>query len=208
MIKHIVFDFGGVILDLDGVHTGYPNDLAEILSLPTSVAQDIWSTNKTNVMVGIESPRDFLDRIINQFNKSIDINQALDIWEMKNFIYRERIDWDLVSFIEDLSKGYAVHMLTDQIPLDNGAADWKHDYEQYFHTILRSYEQGFRKPDKIAYENMLSKINAQPNEVVFIDDNTMNIQSAQDLGIHGIQYVYRDKDALMMRLRELGVHME
>jgi HAD superfamily hydrolase (TIGR01509 family) len=41
---------------------------------------------------------------------------------------------------------------------------------------------------------MLKKISAdtQPETVVFIDDNQKNIEAAEEVGIHGILYTYKD----------------
>lgn len=200
MIKHIVFDFGGVILDLDGVHTGYPDDLAQIFDISNEDAQEIWSKNKTLVMTGKESPQQFLERMKSELQLDIDAPSTLRFWEKRNIITRNRIDWELVALIQKLSHKYKVHMLTDQIQLDNGASEWKHEFEQHFDTILRSYEQGLRKPDAAAFENLLIKINARPEEVLFIDDAFQNIEAAQKLGIHVVCYEYRNQELIIKKI--------
>lgn len=196
MLKHIVFDFGGVILDLDGVHTGYPDDLAQIFDVSNEEAQKIWNENKTLVMTGKESPLQFLERMKSELRLDFDVPAALTFWEERNYITRDRIDWELVALIEKLKQKYQIHMLTDQIQLDNGASKWKHEFEQHFDTILRSYEQGLRKPDAAAFENLLLKINAQPEEVLFIDDLLPNCQAAKGVGIATIQYSYKGHELL------------
>lgn len=200
MLKHIVFDFGGVILNLDGVHTGYPDDLAEIFNISNEDAQAIWNTNKTLVITGKESPLQFLERMKSELRLDFDVSNALTFWEERNYITRERIDWELISLIKKLKQKYQIHMLTDQIQLDNGANEWKHEFEQHFDTILRSYEQGLRKPDAAAFKNLLTKINAQPEEVVFIDDAEINCTTATKLGIHAVCYEYRNKELILEKL--------
>ncbi len=205
MIKHIVFDFGGVILDLDGVHTGYPDDLAEIFGVSIDEAKKIWDKNKTLVITGQESPRQFLERMKDELSLDFDVAEGVAFWEERNFITKERIDWKLVEFFEQLRNNYQVHMLTDQIQLNNGASEWKHEFEEHFHTIFRSYEQGFRKPFKEAYENLLSKLNAQPDEVVFIDDSQANIGSANEMGINGILYTFKQHELLKDEFNKLDI---
>ncbi len=206
MIKHIVFDFGGVILDLDGVHTGYPNDLSLIFDLPIEEAKKIWNESKTAVMTGKESPKEFLARMKKSLELDFDVDEALQFWEMRNAISKDRIDWLLVAILEQLKKSYQVHMLTDQIKLDNGAGQWIDEINRHFHTILKSYEQGHRKPAPEAYTNMLQKISAEtePETVVFIDDNQKNIEAAEELGIHGILYTYKDHTHLKKNLGRAG----
>lgn len=205
MIKHMVFDFGGVILDLDGVHTGYPDDLAEIFGFPIDKAKKIWDENKTLVMTGQESPRQFLERMKAELSLDYDVAEGVAFWEQKNSITKDRIDWKLVKFFEQLKNDYQVHMLTDQIQLNNGAAEWKHEFEGHFHTIFRSYEQGYRKPFKEAYENLLTKLHAKAKEVVFIDDSKANIDSANEMGIHGILYTFKQHELLRAEFEKLEI---
>lgn len=208
MIKHIVFDFGGVFLDLDGVHTGYPDDLALIFDVPVEQAKQIWSNNKTLVMTGKENPRDFLQRMKAELKLAFDVDESLAFWEKRNAISPDRLDWDLIDKLEHLKENYQVHMLTDQISLDNGAKDWITKVEKHFHTIFRSYEQGFRKPDHAAYHNVLTKIQAsdKPASVVFIDDAPMNVAAANEVGINGVLYSFRDHASLKDELQKLGVN--
>lgn len=198
MIKHIVFDFGGVILDLDGVHTGYPDNLAVIFDIPIPKAVELWNENKTNVMTGKETPKQFLARMKAEHTFDFDVESGIQYWEEQNIIDRSRIDWELIDLIKKLRSTYKIHMLTDQIQLQNGASAWIDQVDEHFDTILRSYEQGLRKPFPESYKNLLEKIEAvdEPESVVFIDDNEANIDAAQETGIQGILYRFKEHKLL------------
>lgn len=208
MIKHIVFDFGGVILDLDGLTTGYPDDLSIIFNLPLENTKEIWNNNKTLVLIGKESPKHFLTRIKSEYKLNFDIDKSLKFWEKRNYISKNRIDWELIEIIEKLKSSYKIYMLTDQIDLDNGSKDWINEINQNFHLILRSYEQGFRKPSPESFSNLLLKINAinEPETVVFIDDNKDNIEAAQKVHIHGILYTFKNHEFLFQEFKKLGIN--
>lgn len=207
MIQHIVFDFGGVLLDLDGVHTGYPDVLAVIFDVPIATAKDIWSKNKTSVIAGKETPEEFLNRTKEELKLSFDVGQGLEYWKQQNIITKERIDWELVTKLEELKAKYQIHMLTDQIQLTNGAEEWIDDINRHFHTIVRSFEHGVRKPFPEAYQNLLRVIaaTANPETVLFIDDNAENIQAAEAAGIHGLLYRFKDHASLRAKFEELGI---
>lgn len=64
----------------------------------------------------------------------------------------------------------------------------KHNYHQYFHTIMYSYEVGVSKPDPMAFELILESLQVKPNETLFIDDSRRNIQAANKLGMHTIHF--------------------
>lgn len=210
MIKHIVFDFGGVLLDLDGVHTGYPDNLAVIFDVPVERAKQIWDEHKTGVITGKETPKAFLQRMKEELGYTFDVEAGLAYWEEKNIIVQERIDWKLIEAIEKLRESYQVHMLTDQIQLKNGASAWIDRVETHFDTVLRSYEQGYRKPFPEAYQNLLVKIGAtqDPRSVVFIDDSKPNIDAAETADIHGIFYTFKQHDLLTNALKKLGVDVQ
>ncbi len=207
MITHLVFDFGGVILDLDGVHTGYPRDLSEILQLPLETTTKLWTDNKTLLMEGKETPHQFLARVRAVFSLDFKLDEALEAWERKNSISRDRIDWQLLEYLSSLKARYHLHMLTDQIQLSNGAEVWIEEVTSVFENVFRSYEQGVRKPFPAAYQNLLTKIEAlnEPGSVIFIDDNQDNIDAANKAGINGMLYTFRDHRTLKSSLKQLGV---
>ena len=62
------------------------------------------------------------------------------------------------------------------------------DYHKLFHSILYSYEVAICKPERKAYELILEKLGAVPEECVFIDDIKQNVEAAEQLGITAIQF--------------------
>lgn len=80
MIKHIIFDFGGVILDLGGQTTGIPDELASIFELPVEEVSPVWEENKTNLLTGKETPIEFLNFFIQKYNLSHNVEESLSKW--------------------------------------------------------------------------------------------------------------------------------
>jgi FMN phosphatase YigB (HAD superfamily) len=140
-------------------------------------------------------------------NFDFDLERGITYWEEQNIIDKSRIDWELVARIHELKSRYKIHMLTDQIQLQNGASAWIDKINDHFHTILRSYEQGYRKPFPESYKNLLQKIGAvdEPQSVIFIDDNSKNVAAANELGIHGILYQFHNHDLLNNKFTKLNV---
>lgn len=205
MIKHIIFDFGGVILDLDGQNTGIPHELASIFNLQIKEVAAVWEENKTKLLIGKETPLEFLQFFIKKFDLSHSAEESLYKWEELNILSRKRIDWEILKYIESLRTSYKIHMLTDQIDVNNGPAQWKEEIEDIFHTIFRSYVEGYRKPDIDAYKNVLNKINAKPEECVFVDDSEKNVNAASSVGLHGVLYKYGRLLELKKNFKLLGV---
>ncbi|MDR2407294.1 MAG: HAD-IA family hydrolase, partial [Bacteroidales bacterium] len=57
-----------------------------------------------------------------------------------------------------------------------------------FAPIIYSWEVEKLKPQKDIFKLTLKKLNAQPNEIIFIDDKTSHLQSAKQIGIKTIQF--------------------
>jgi putative hydrolase of the HAD superfamily len=55
-------------------------------------------------------------------------------------------------------------------------------------NIFVSYELRLLKPDLEIYKKVMEKLNATPEEIVFIDDKPKNVDAAKSLGIHGIVF--------------------
>lgn len=55
-------------------------------------------------------------------------------------------------------------------------------------NIFVSYELGLLKPDVKIYQKVLQKLDALPEEVIFVDDKPRNVEAAQSIGIYGIVF--------------------
>jgi putative hydrolase of the HAD superfamily len=62
---------------------------------------------------------------------------------------------------------------------------------------------GFLKPDREAFEFVLSTLNCLPEEVVFFDDNPINTTAAKEFGIQA--YQVEGLGGLRSKLSELGL---
>ena len=51
-----------------------------------------------------------------------------------------------------------------------------------------SFDFGLLKPDPRIFKAVLDKLQAKPDEVIFVDDKSDNVEGAQSLGIHGIVF--------------------
>lgn len=202
MIKHLIFDFGGVFLNLHGRTSGVPANLAAIFNLPVAEVEALWQENKTKLITGQETPRDFLVFLCQQFELKHNLDDALEKWAAKHTVTQDKIDWELVAYAEELKHHYRLHLLTDQINI--GEDDkLKSKVETLFTQIFRSYEQGVRKPDLSAFHNVLAQIKAQPQDCVFIDDDVKNIEAARSIGMYAIQYHFGHVTELKTELQKL-----
>ncbi len=54
---------------------------------------------------------------------------------------------------------------------------------ELFHTTLASHETGLLKPDLVTYTQAVEKLGVKPEAILFLDDNQINIDAALTIGI-------------------------
>jgi len=64
----------------------------------------------------------------------------------------------------------------------------KLDFRDYFDEVFLSSKIGYEKPDPRAFTYLLSKIKKEPEECIFIDDNSNNVDQAINLGFERIEF--------------------
>ncbi|MEN9649623.1 MAG: hypothetical protein RL094_590 [Candidatus Parcubacteria bacterium] len=78
------------------------------------------------------------------------------------------------------------------------------EFKNLFDHIIISSHIKMVKPESEIYLHTLQKINGEPSESIFIDDNVLNVEAAERLGIQG--HVYTDVSSLTERLKDFGVN--
>ena len=93
----------------------------------------------------------------------------------------------LVGMIKRLHKNYKTACLTN---MDRSRYIYtkKFLYEVAFDRRFISSYLGMAKPDPRLYSRVLQRLNVNPSEVIFVDDNERNIISANKMGIKTIWF--------------------
>ena len=207
-IKNIIFDLGGVILDIDenivykeleklGISTTELSHSKEFIELMSKFDTGIYTAptfrKKAKALLGLEKMTD----------KRFD-----DIWNaMLLDIPRERIE-----AIEKVKKHYKIFLMsnTNVIHYDLYIRDLQlrfgyKEFDELFHKSYFSFAEHLEKPDPRFFELILDHEGLLPEETLFIDDTEKNVKVARSLGIH--TYNIR-RDELVRNLFENGVLKE
>lgn len=207
-IKNIIFDLGGVILDIDenvvykelekmGINTtelAHSKEFIEIMSkFDTGIYTAPTFRKKMKSLLGLEKMTD----------------QKFDsIWNaMLLDIPRERIE-----AIEKVKKHYKIFLMSNSnvIHYDLYVRDLQlrfgyNEFDELFNKSYFSFAEHLEKPDPRFFELILDHEGLQPEETLFIDDTAANIEAAKSLGIN--TYHIR-RDELVRNLFENGVLKE
>jgi epoxide hydrolase-like predicted phosphatase len=196
MIKAVIFDLGGVLIDFPvpkmfefctrslGITQRELVREARLLRKPFQEGaiseEELWRT--ICAKTGAAKP------------------SSPSLWEEAfRIAYREK--GDVFSIVDDLKAGkYKIGLLSNtEAPsvrcLDSGRYD--------FDALVYSCVEGVSKPEPAIYLLALSRLGTAPGEAVFVDDQTENIEASRKLGIHSI--LFRDSGQLREELARLGV---
>ena len=207
-IKNIIFDLGGVILDIDETIV-----YKELEKLGISTLELARSKEFTELMskfdTGIYTAPTFRKRMKALVHQEKMTDQKFDaIWNaMLLDIPRERIE-----AIEKVKKHYKIFLMsnTNVIHYDLYVRDLQlrfgyHEFDELFHKSYFSFAEHLEKPDPRFFELILDHESLLPEETLFIDDTEKNIKVAQSLGIHTYHI---SREELVRNLFENGVLKE
>ena len=70
-------------------------------------------------------------------------------------------------------------------------------YADLFDDAFYSYELGVAKPDPAYFEAVLDRLSLPPEQVLFVDDNRVNVESARSVGLCAEQWHVEDGQAAL-----------
>ncbi len=186
-IEAIVFDLGGVIIDLD-----FQRSFDQFSTLsgksPETIRKGIFDSGILHQYEkGDYTDEEFLveiERIFMLKGDRLAIEQAF-------LALLLNIPPARIELIRNLSKKYRVFILsnTSSIHYKEVNAILKRDtgYEHLdllFEKVFLSFELGLLKPHQEIYKAVLEQALLDPQHTLFLDDNVDNLRGASSLGIH------------------------
>lgn len=184
MIKNIIFDFGGVLIDWNPryLYKSYFNNDEEMEHFLADICNGEWNIRQ-------DAGRPFAEAVKELQAKFPEYAEAIqmydDDWEkMLKCELPESID-----LLKELkSMGYGIYGLTNWSAEKIGYAFANYSFFSLFDGIVVSGVEKVVKPDRKIYEILLERYSLKPGECVFIDDNQDNVDMAKVLGINAIRF--------------------
>jgi glucose-1-phosphatase len=190
-IKNIIFDLGGVIINLDTKRTIRAFDsisevpFAELYSGSGPQAEIFNLFDK-----GLVSEDEFFNVLRHEINFKGPNEDLLNAWNaMLMDVPEERLDM-LVKVKQHYNSYLLSNTCEPHISNFEAALYDRHgvrNFNDYFDKVFYSCRIGLRKPDKEIFEYVLKKTGMRPEETVFIDDTDIHVQSAASCGINAFR---------------------
>jgi glucose-1-phosphatase len=186
-IKNIIFDLGGVIINLDSNRT--IEAFNKISEYPfENVYNQAGQEELFNLLdKGKISDYDFFMELKKMIRHKGKDEELLHAWNaMLLEVPQKRLD-----LLVKMKQKYRTFLLSNtcephitafekDLYIDHGVKN----FNDYFDKVYYSCRVGMRKPDKDIFELVLRENNLTPEETVFIDDSIQHVKGAGQVGIN------------------------
>ena len=186
--KNILFDLGGVILDINVQATlkqfyelGFP---AELMQFPNSMTTDLYFRYETGKLD--------TEQFRNEIRKTAGVEMTDHAFDEAWNAMLVRFPEERIALLKRLSKRYNLYMLSNTSSLHVKVFEKMYlevagePMQEVFKKIYYSHEIGWHKPDLEAWEYVLNDAHIKAEETLFLDDNIHNIKASQELGFQAI----------------------
>lgn len=180
MIKTILFDYAGVLTPVNN-NFAFAQKHSKRFGLPADDIMKMTYENWGETALGQQECSIFWGQIAKKLN--------IDPSELRSLIIETfPLDERMIEIVRKAKKRYTTVLFSNQIK------DWieqvlnENNINDLFDHIINSYNVGARKPDRKIFIEAINRTSSKPEEILFIDDSSENINAAKEIGIHTIQF--------------------
>jgi HAD superfamily hydrolase (TIGR01509 family) len=187
MIKAIIFDLNGIFIQSP--------KLSDRIAKDFGISPDIFLPKLSEIMNKVRQPEagpsfNYWEPVLKEWNINLSEQEFWKYW-FEVEVPSER----MISFVKELkNRGIRIFILSNNFKERAeyyGHYPWMHEIidKAYF-----SWQTGFVKPDKKAWELILSENNLQPEECLYFDDQEKNIKASEETGVKA--YMFTNEEEL------------
>jgi len=205
VIKALVFDIGGVLLDETGKKSR--EILSEKFGIDKNNFEAFVKENLKRAYYGKISGEEFFKMAKNELNINASVEELISSWldaRRKTTL----LDEGVLKIINDLrEKGYLMVCLSDTTKLNDTVRNELGVYDSFDELIL-SVDENCWKPEEEIYRVLIKRLSERdilPEESVFIDDRQENLFPAERIGVKTL--LFKGSDQLRKDLTKLGFNI-
>ena len=188
-VKHIIFDLGGVLLNID-----YHKTTAAFHALGVPNFDALYSQREQiDLFDALETGKIEASTFYGELNLLMKTNFAQE--QLATAWNAMLLDWPLrrLQILQQLQNQFDLFLLSNTNSIHEAA--FTQSLQQthgipsialYFDKAYFSHRLGLRKPDPKAFQYILDTHGLSPAATLFIDDSVQHIEAAQSLGIQTI----------------------
>ena len=198
MINNVIFDLGNVVLKLKwNIVIEKYTQVEEEQKILEKVIFNSEEWNKLDE--GTIEKEDAISIMLSKLPENL--HQAC-LGIMRDWQEGLILNYQTIDFIKNLKeKGYKTYILSNA-PLDIPTFLTRNDLNKYFDGQIISAEEKISKPNRKIYELILNRFSLKPEESLFLDDKSENIEAAKSCNINGYVFDYNNFDKFLFDMKE------
>lgn len=198
-IKNVIFDLGGVLLNID-----YHLTIQAFVDIGMSNFQELFTQAQQSelfdkIEVGEISSDEFLAEIKALMPSHVSEVAIRTAWNAMLLDFpSERLD-----FLLAVKEKYNTALLsnTNSIHLENFYKELKKVHnlkslDDYFHKVYFSCDLGMRKPNPETFLRVCELEGFNPSETLFIDDTIQHVEGAKQAGLQALHLDVKNTDVI------------
>jgi glucose-1-phosphatase len=177
-ISHLVFDLGGVIIELRGLPI-----LNEWVGTDYT-AEEVWNKWLTSAAprafeAGKIDKNEFASRIIDELYLNIGVAEFLDYFTTLPIAPFQ----GAIEMLEALKNSYKTALFSNSNEIHWERKMSKMKLGSVFNFHFASHLMGKVKPDAESFEYVIYELAVSPSQILFFDDNQLNVEAARNAGM-------------------------
>lgn len=189
-IKNIIFDLGGVIINLD-------NQLTEdaFIALGTKPIKEYFGHGHAasffkDYEVGGLTSQEFVDMIRSQTGITASDEEIIRAWNALLLDFPP----ERIQLLKELGKTYRIFLFsnTNELHLQHLNKIYANTFpgnktlDDHFEKTYYSHIMKMRKPDTASFQQILKENQLKGEETLFVDDALINVEGAEKAGLKGL----------------------
>jgi glucose-1-phosphatase len=187
-IKNIIFDLGGVIMDIDVKQTLKAFDKLGIKNIEKIFGHGFAASFVSDHEAGKISDEEFLKEIKKLITGEVSDEIVIDAWNALML----RFPPERITLLKELKSRYRVFLYsnTNAIHYDKFIEMFRLEFgielEDLFERAYYSHSLGHRKPNREGFDLIVKENGLDVKETLFVDDAFMNVEGAIKAGLKGL----------------------
>jgi glucose-1-phosphatase len=187
-IKNIIFDLGGVIMDIDVKQTLNAFSKLGIKNIERYFGHGFAASFVSDHEAGKISDEDFLAEIKKLISNEVSDKIVINAWNALLL----RFPPERITLLKELKTRYRVFLYsnTNAIHYNKFSEMYRLEFggtlEDLFEKAYFSHTLGHRKPDTGGFEQIIRENSLDPKQTLFVDDAFINVEGALKTGLKGL----------------------
>lgn len=199
-IKNVIFDLGGVVIDLDRDRA-----VKALEELGLEDADDILGLyGQKEPFFGLETGElptaDFFDLLRSRMKPGVTDKQITEAFNK----FLVCLPTERLEMLRRMRKGgFRIFMLSNTNPvmyltwIGNAFRQEGLTVNDYFDGIVVSFQELMCKPNVAIFETLMKRYDLNPSETIMLDDSEKNCKAAEEAGAHSFKVGKSDTDDMI-----------